>query len=378
MKAITLLKKSNVAVALLATAFITALAFMPTTSTQLKIKKGSHIILIGNNLGSRMMNFGYFETELQLRYPENSLVVRNMCDGGNTPGFRPHSGRPTPWAFPGAERFQTELARNAETEGFLEYPDEWITKNKADITIAMFGFDESFQGRAGLENYKAELDAFIKHTLKQKYNGVSAPQLAIVSPIAFEDLSKKFDLPNGKTENINLMMYKDAMKEVAARNKVLFIDAFTPSKAWLDNEATDLTIDGTQLSDAGYAKFSPFLVDAVFGKSPSKAEANRALVLEAVLEKDWMWHNDFKAQNGVHVFGRRYDPFGPDNYPAEQKKIREMIIIRDEAILIQARKAAIDLIEADPELNHPDHQAIKHVHNLHQQRTLSIQKTALN
>jgi mono/diheme cytochrome c family protein/glucose/arabinose dehydrogenase len=347
MNAIPLFKKSNLAMAVLAISFVTALSFMSPPSTKLSVKKGSHIILVGNNLGSRMMNFGYFETELQLRYPDNSLVVRNMCDGGNTPGFRPHSGRPTPWAFPGAEKFQTELAKSPDTEGFLEYPDEWITKNKADIIIAMFGFDEAFQGKAGLENYKAELDAFIKHTLKHKYNGVSAPQLAIVSPIAFEDLSKKFDLPNGKAENINLMMYKDAMKEIAARNKVLFIDAFTPSKTWLDNEATDLTIDGTQLSDAGYAKFSPFLVDAVFGKTPSKAEANRALVQEAVLEKDWMWHNDFKAQNGVHVFGRRYDPFGPDNYPAEQKKIREMIVIRDEAIWKALKGEKMDVAAAD-------------------------------
>jgi hypothetical protein len=43
-----------------------------------------------------------------------------------------------------------------------------------------------------------------------------------------------------------------------------------------------------------------------------------------VLEKDWMWHNDFKIPNGVHVFGRRHNPFGPENYPAEIAKIREM------------------------------------------------------
>ena len=30
----------------------------------LPLRKGDHIILIGNNLGSRMMNFGHFETEL--------------------------------------------------------------------------------------------------------------------------------------------------------------------------------------------------------------------------------------------------------------------------------------------------------------------------
>ncbi|MDZ7649174.1 MAG: hypothetical protein U5K54_19515 [Cytophagales bacterium] len=75
----------------------------------LTINKNAHIILIGNNLGSRMMNYGYFETEMQVRYPDSLLFIRNMCDGGDTPGFRPHSGRNSPWAFPGAEKFQTEL-----------------------------------------------------------------------------------------------------------------------------------------------------------------------------------------------------------------------------------------------------------------------------
>ena len=209
-------------------------------SPKLSITKGAHIILIGNNLGSRMMNFGHFETELHLRYPDSLLYIRNMCDGGNTPGFRPHSGRPSPWAFPGAEKFQTELAKSPDSEGFYESPDQWITRHKADIIIAFFGFNESFQGKAGLENYKAELDAFIKHTLHQKYNGVSAPQLAIVSPIAFEDLSKKFDLPDGKVENENLALYTDAMKEIAAKNKVHFLDVFSPSKDWFEKAATAL------------------------------------------------------------------------------------------------------------------------------------------
>ena len=323
------------------------LAFNPAAPSKLQVKKGSHIILVGNNLGSRMMNFGYFETELQLRYPNNELIVRNMCDGGNTPGFRPHSGRPTPWAFPGAEKFQTELADNPRMEGFLAYPDEWIATHKADIIIAMFGFDESFQGPAGVENYKAELEAFIKHTLTKKYNGITAPQLAIVSPIAFEDLSNKFDLPNGQTENKNLLLYKEAMKQVALKNGVLFIDAFTPTKNWLDNTTTDLTIDGSQLNDEGYKKFAPFLVDAVFGKTAVINESNRAEVLAAVLEKDWMWHNDIKAPNGVHVFGRRYDPFGPGNYPAELQKIREMTVIRDTAVWSAAKGKKYDLAAAD-------------------------------
>ena len=182
-----------------------------------------------------MMNFGHFETELHLRYPDSLLFIRNMCDGGNTPGFRPHASRVSPWAFPGAEKFQTELAHYSDSQGHFETEDQWLTRLKADIIIAFFGFNESFQGKEGLQNYKDELDAFIKHTLSQKYNGETPPQLVIVSPIAFEDLSEKFDLPNGQKENANLELYTEAMKEIAAKNKVPFVDAFAPSKEWFSN-----------------------------------------------------------------------------------------------------------------------------------------------
>ncbi|MGV3639460.1 MAG: PVC-type heme-binding CxxCH protein [Adhaeribacter sp.] len=326
---------------------LASLQFSPAAAPALKLKKGTHIILIGNNLGSRMMNYGHFETEMHLRYPDLQLYIRNMCDGGDTPGFRPHSGRVSPWAFPGAEKFQTELARKSGSEGHFETPDQWITRHKADVILAFFGYNESFEGPAGLENFKAELEAFIRHTLKQKYNGSTPPQLALVSPIAFEDLSAKADLPNGKKENANLALYAQAMKEVAARNKVLFIDAFAPTRKWYDSSTKDLTIDGFQLSDAGYARFGPWLADQAFGKTASKAAAHRPLVHAAVMEKNWMWHNDYKIPNGVHVFGRRYNPFGPDNYPAELTKIREMTAIRDQAIWQAAKGQKMDLAAAD-------------------------------
>ncbi|GAA4441339.1 GDSL-type esterase/lipase family protein [Pontibacter saemangeumensis] len=320
---------------------------METDEAALKVEKGSHIVLIGNNLGSRMMNFGHFETEMHLRYPDSLLYIRNMSDGGDTPGFRPHASRVSPWAFPGAEKFQTELATNSGSEGHFPTPDEWLTQLKADIIIAFFGYNESFQGEEGLENYKAELDAFIKHTLSQQYNGESPPQLAIVSPIAFEDLSGEYDLPDGKKENANLLLYAKAMEEVAAKNNVHFVDAYSPTKEWFDVDVKPLTIDGFQLSEDGYKRFSTLLADKVFGKTKAKAEAQRNLVLAAVREKNWMWHNDIKIPNGVHAYGRRYNPFGPDNYPAEIAKIREMTAIRDEAIWRAVKGEKMDIAAAD-------------------------------
>jgi hypothetical protein len=267
-------KKISVYVSLIAfgLAVIAFSAFQLNQPVPVKIGKGTHISLIGNNLGSRMMNYDNFETELHVRYPDDNLVIRNMCDGGDTPGFRAHASRNTPWAFPGAEKFQTELANPSQSEGHFDTPDQWLTRLKTDVIVSFFGYNESFEGKAGLANYKAELDAFIKWTLQQKYNGTSAPQLVIVSPIAFEDLSARYDLPNGKKENENLLLYTKAMKEVADRNSILFVDAFAPSQKWYAETKEDLTIDGSQLNAEGYKKLGVLLVDKIFGKTAAKAK----------------------------------------------------------------------------------------------------------
>ena len=311
------------------------------------VHKKDHIVLIGNNLPSRMMNFGHFETELQLRYPDSTLFIRNMGDGGNTPGFRPHSSRNSPWAFPGAEKFQTEYANKSGSIGHFPTEDEWLTDLGADIIIAFFGYSESFQGEKGLQNYKDELHAFIEHTKTQKYNGESAPQLVLVSPIAYEDLSDTMDLPNGVEENKNLKLYADAMADVAAKDSILFVDAYGPSKKWMDSEKKNITADGFQLNEYGYQKLAKLLVDEIFGADDVVAEANRKTVHDAVLDKNWFWHNDFKIPNGVHAYGRRYDPFGPDNYPYEIEKIRQMTANRDTVIWNAAAGKSTDLAAMD-------------------------------
>ncbi|SIR40485.1 PVC-type heme-binding CxxCH protein [Maribacter ulvicola] len=323
----------------------------------LQPKKNSRIVLVGNNLGSRMMEFGHFETEVQLKYPDSLLFIRNMSDGGNTPGFRPHPSRKSPWAFPGADKYVDNAISEhftdskgwlkTATEGHFETPDEWLTRLKADIIIAFFGYGESFSGNKGVENFKMELQSFIDHTLKQKYNGKSSPQLALVSPIAFENLSSKKDLPNGINENKNLSLYTTAMKEVAAKNNIILVNTFETSKDWYEDEKNDLTLDGFQLNDRGYRKFSKLLANRLFGKTKEKNEENRDLVHEAVMEKNWFWHKDFKIPNGVHAYGRRYKPYGPDNYPDEIEKIREMTHVRDTAIWDAGKGKKKDLLLAD-------------------------------
>lgn len=313
--------------------------------TSLSVKAKDSIVVIGSGMASRMNHFPHFETELFLRFGDKDLTIRNIGDEGNTPGFRPHPGRDQDgqYAFPGArELLPPELQAPSKPAGHFETPDQWLTRLGADTIIAFFGYNSAFGGPDQLDRYKKELEAFIRHTLSQQYNGESVPQLAIVSPTAVLDLSGQFSVPNGVAANKNLKLYVAATREVAAANGAFFVDAFTPSQDW----DAELTVDGALLNESGYAKLAPMLADALFGAAKAD-DSKRDAVHAAVVEKNFTWLNDFKMPNGVHVFGRRYNPYGPGNYPFEIQKSREMTANRDQAIWATIKGEAFDLAAAD-------------------------------
>lgn len=313
----------------------------------LEMSKDMHLAFIGGGLGSRMNLYSEFETELQRRYPDLKLYIRNMCFEGNTPAFRPHPSRNSHVVVPDATQFlPKEYQVKASTRGHYETPDQWLTRHKVDTVIGFFGYSESFQGAAGIDDYKKELRAFIKHTLKQQYSGKQV-QLAIVGPAAFEDLSAKFDLPNGKAENENLSAYTAAMAEVCQEEGILFIDAYVlTSKLFAGNDA-DLTLNGHNLTQEGYRKFAPLLANGLFGEATTKGDYEK--IHAAVAEKNRLWVMDYKIPNGVHVHGRRFAPYGDKNYPTELRKIREKTQIRDRAIWTNNAGGNYRVADADAE-----------------------------
>ncbi len=325
----------------------------PTARTaELELPKDARVVLLGNGLGSRMLRFGYFETELHRRYPEHHLVIRNLCDEGDTPAFRPNAGRKSPWAFPGGEKFRKLVETNDNWggnsgDGHFPEPDAWLKQLRPDIIVAFFGYNESFDGPAGLPNFKAELEAFVTHTLQQKYNEQAAPKLALVSPIAFQDLSALYGTPKGPTQNANLALYAKAMEDVAAAQGLPFVNLIAPTSAWFAQGSKPLTRDGALLTDEGYAKLAPVLIDQLFGARKPVSKANLAELKKAVADFAWMWLSYYKIPNGVHVYGRRNEPFGPQNYPAELRKLEQMVHVREQAVWAVAAGQKFDVAAAD-------------------------------
>jgi mono/diheme cytochrome c family protein/glucose/arabinose dehydrogenase len=292
---------------------------------------GERIVFLGNGLAERDVYFSRLETEFHLRYPTEKLLIRNMGRPGDTPGFRPHPARPSQWAFPGAEAFHPQLQAHYG-RGFFSTPDQWLHHLKADTIVAFFGYNESFDGPAKVSNFEAELTAFVKHTLSKAYNGQAAPRLVLVSPIAFENLSASRDLPDGIKENANLALYTAAIERVAKAHDLTFIDLFTPTQALYAKAEHPFTINGFAPTEAGYQGLAVHLANGLYGHQSHQSKADPAKVHAAVKQKDWLWNNDYNLVNGVHSHGQRYNPYGPQNYPDEVRKTREMMTLRDHLI----------------------------------------------
>lgn len=314
--------------------------------TTIKLKRDNRIVLLGNGYAERMLRYGHFETEVYARNSDKDVSIRTLARPGYTPGFRPHPSRNSQWAFPGAEKFHPEYSHHSG-KGHHPTTDEWLYEIAPDVMVAFFGFNESFDGPEGVDNYKAELAAFVDHSLANKYNGKHAPKMALVSPIAFQDLSAKYDLPNGKETNKNLKLYRDAMEEIAEQKGIHFVDLYTPTLKIFNNTDKQLTVNGAHLNEAGYELVAPILSDALFGEQKKRSTASLSKIHETVLDKNWYWFQSYQMPNGVHVDGRRFEPYGKDNYPEETKKVKQMTVNREELIWSLLNGAKYDLSVAD-------------------------------
>src|SRR5258707_521483 len=99
----------------------------------LELNKGDHVCLIGNTLADRMQHHGWLEALIQARFPRHELVFRNL-------GFS-----------------ADELTVRLRSASFGS-PDLWLTRTKADVVLAFFGYNESFVGKEGLDKFKKDLD----------------------------------------------------------------------------------------------------------------------------------------------------------------------------------------------------------------------------
>jgi len=312
---------------LLAATVVPAVAARPATAgdAPLALEPHDHVVIVGNTLAERMQYFGNFETLLHARFPRHELYVRDLG-----------------WSA-------DELTIRLRSQGFHDHGNN-LADHKPDVLVAMFGFNESFAGPAGVAKFEKELAAFLEHpTSIDRYTspggqwdrGAEAKEAAplakpirrvvLVSPLAHENL-RRTGLPDGSENNRNIALYTEAMRKVAAAKGVFFVDLFTPSRDAMAKADKPWTINGIHLNEHGDREMARLLDAALFGPRPASATGDLATLHAAVNEKNLQFFYDHRGVNGCYIYGGRKNPYGTVNFPAEFQKLRALTALRDRRI----------------------------------------------
>jgi putative heme-binding domain-containing protein len=291
------------------------------TTLPLQIAPDSKIALIGNTLIDRSRKFGHFETLLQQMYPEHKLVVRNLA-----------------WSA-------DEITLQPRPSNFADL-EQHLTYEKIDIIFAAYGFNESFAGQAGMADFEENLKAFVKNLKSKAYNGESAPQVVLLSPIANESIEgvNAAELNNG-----NIEAYTKVMEQVASAEKVGFVDLFAPTLQQMQPQSTQLTINGSHLTSAGYDLFAKSLIRDLVGTEPPPLNEE---IRKVVVDKNRQFFRRYRPLNTFYYTGGRNKAYGYLDFLPAMKNFEMLVANRDQRIWDLAQGKEVATIIDDTNLPH--------------------------
>jgi len=241
-------------------------------------QKGDVVAVYGNGLADRMQHAPWVETVLQQQLAGLELRFRDMGISGDTVAKRPRS------------------------EGAISDP-AYLELVDPDVIFMCYGYNESYAGPAGVEAYEEELVKAVKDVRKLRAEKGTAARFVLFSPIAFEDTGDD-NLPDGVAHNANLALYAEATRRAAAAAGATFVDLYTPTYELFASSPERLTLNGCHLNDAGYRKLADIISRALLGTTVA-AGADLSRVHAAVADKNWHWHNRFRATDGNDIWGNR-------------------------------------------------------------------------
>ena len=122
---------------------------------------------------------------------------------------------------------------------------------------------------------------------------------------------------------------------------------FTPSLKLYEANDEPLTLNGIHLNEKGYRKLADVISQKLVGES--SAEDNvLSMVYSAVEDKNWHWHNRYRATDGNDIWGSRSTlsfvdgQTNADVLVHESKMLDAMTANRDPVIWAAARGEAIE------------------------------------
>jgi len=236
------------------------------------------VAIYGNGLADRMQHEPWVETVLQSHLKGLNVSFRNMSFSGDMVNKRPRN------------------------QGFTN-DEEYLQHVAPSVVFIMYGYNESFAGLDGADAYQAELVKLVdKYRALRSKAGVDA-RFVLFSPIAYEDTGNP-NLPEGTQINANLAAYTEATRRAADESGATFVDLYSPTFQLFASNSQQFTINGIHLNERGYRRLAGTISRALLGRRAPWDE-NLGDLHAAVEDKNWHWHNRYRATDGNDIWGGR-------------------------------------------------------------------------
>jgi putative heme-binding domain-containing protein len=271
--------KTLLSLLLLVAVFPALLAAQPKKdSSRFEFKKNDVVAIYGNGLADRMQHDPWVETVLQSQLQGLDVSFRNMGFSGDTISKRPRN----------------EGSTNDE---------EYLQHVAPDVVFTFYGYNESYAGPKGADAYRSELVKLVeKYRALRKEKGKDL-RFVLFSPIAFENTGDR-NLPNGNQQNANLAAFTQATRNAAKETNSTFVDLYSPTYQLFETSSERYTINGIHLNAKGYQKLAEMISQALLGKTVP-ADEKLAGLYAAIQDKNWHWHNRYRATDGNDIWGGR-------------------------------------------------------------------------
>ncbi|WP_153556406.1 PVC-type heme-binding CxxCH protein [Roseimaritima sediminicola] len=302
---------SVAAAALLVSTTTTVSAEQPFTFEQDDV-----VAIYGNGLADRMQHDPWVETVLQSQLKDKNLRFRNMSFSGDMVNKRPRN------------------------EGFTN-DEEYLKHVAPDVVFAFYGYNESFAGEQGAAAYRQELRKLVDRYSEARAEQGETVRFVLFSPIAYENFGNPH-LPDGRELNRNLAIYTEATRAAAEQTGATFVDLFTPTMQLFQSSSEQYTLNGIHLNGDGYRQLALIIAEQLLGKEVEITPEMQP-VFEAINDKNWHWHNRYRATDGNDIWGGRSTLTFVDGQSNAEVLQHELVMLdvmtanRDPAIWAAAR-----------------------------------------
>jgi putative heme-binding domain-containing protein len=243
-----------------------------------EFRQNDVVAIYGNGLADRMQHDPWVESVLQHHLKGMNVSFRNMSFSGDIVNQRPRN------------------------KGFTN-DEEYLQHVGPDVVFVMYGYNESYAGPAGADAYSGELVELVERYAALRKEEGKAIRFVLFSPIAYEKTGDR-NLPDGTELNANLSLYTEATQKAAAETGATFIDLFKPTLQLFESSSERYTINGIHLNATGYKELAGIISEALLGRA-MPPEDQLAAVYEAIEDKNWHWHNRYRATDGNDIWGGR-------------------------------------------------------------------------